>query len=238
MENTHKIILVAVLVALGVATWWYMQGQRGYILPIQSGDTVSSWDFQGAREGNPELEQKTKDDIKRMESELGGDQSGVEEATDYSLYVGIAQAYESLGDGEKAREYLEKALAIDSEKTGLAWHNLGALFSRLGAYNTARLAYARAVEAQPHIDAYHLAYIQFLMSHFGGDRELVDAAISGAETQFQGSPAILQIKAQWLEQSGRIQEAIDALRAMQKAMPEDARAMLEVEIKRLQEKTL
>ncbi|OGG58619.1 hypothetical protein A2765_02760 [Candidatus Kaiserbacteria bacterium RIFCSPHIGHO2_01_FULL_56_24] len=235
MTNTKNIfIIVIILIFLAGGAWWYTQ-KGSFILPIASGDTVASWDFQGAREGNAQLEGQTRDEITRLEGMLGGDQSGKDdEPTDYDIYVGIANQYEMLGDGETERGYLEKALTIDSAKTGLAWHNLGSLMSRLGAFNTARIAYAKAVEAQPQVSSFHLSRIQFLTDHFAADTSAVDGAFAEASARFGDDASILQLQAAWFEESDRTPEAITALTKMKTLMPSDAHAGIDAEITRLQ----
>ncbi len=237
MRNSkNTAIIVSIFVVLAVGAWWYTH-RVSYILPLASGDSVASWDFQGARKDGGTLEKGAKDEIARLEALLGGDQSGLnDDPTDYSLYVGIAAQYDGLGDGANERVYLEKALAIDSIKTGLAWHNLGSLMSRLGAYETARIAYTKAAEAQPKIINYHIARIQFLIDHFASDTAGVDGAFAEAIAKVGGDPAVLQLEAQWLEMSGRVQEAIAALKEMKLVMPPDSQSTIDSEIQRLEKR--
>src|SRR3989344_6456096 len=229
MGNAKTAIVVIILILLAGGAWWYAQ-KDSFILPIASWDTVVYWNFQGARNDGGTLEESATKEIAHRQTLLGGDQTGGEgNPTDYELYIGIANQYEGLGDGARAREYLEKALAIDSEKTGLAWHNLGNLMSRLGAKNTARIAYAKAVEAQPNIITYHLARIQFLMEHFASDTAAVDGAFAEANAKFGDEASILQVQAQWLEMSGRVKEAITALQKMKSVMPADSQSTIDAE---------
>jgi tetratricopeptide (TPR) repeat protein len=236
MTSRKNTFIILIIIVLAAGAWWY-SNHTSYKLPIASGDAVASWAFQGARKGNAALEKQPTDEITRLGGLLGGDQSGAnDDPTDYDLYVGIANQYDLLGDGAKEREYLEKALAIDSTKTGVAWHNLGALMNRLGAYNTARIAFAKAVEAQPQVSAYHLARIQFLMDHFASDISAVDGAFAEANTQFGDEVSILQLQAEWLEESNRPKEAIAALTKMKALMPAEQQATINAEITRLQSK--
>ena len=199
MQNSNKNIIigiVAVAFLMGGA-WWFLHGAANP-LPIAEGDTVASWDIQGIYKDGGELEKKANDEIARQKSLLGGDQSGKnDDPTDYILYVGIANQYMLLGDGKSAYEYLGRALQIDPTKTGLAWYDLGVLLEKVGAFNTARIAYARAVEAQPQVEQYHIARIQFLMSKFSEDRAALQAAFEEAEARFgKEAPFLLQLKAQ------------------------------------------
>jgi len=123
---------------------------------VDASDTIASWDFKGAYTGNAEFAAKANAEIARLAALLG---TGT--YTDYTLYVSIANQYDLQGDGKNEFIYLQKALALDSDKTGLAWHNAGQLFARLGAYRTARTAFERAALAEP-VPYYQRALADFL----------------------------------------------------------------------------
>src|SRR3989344_4028104 len=201
MQNTNKNIIIGIVAAALIAGGaWFLFGNQAHPLPVAEGDAISSWDFQGSYEGNSELEKRARDEIARSEGFLGGDQSGAnDDPTDYILYVSIANQYELLGDGKTAYEYLGRAIRIDSTKTGLALRNLGSLMERLGALNTARIA--------------------FLIKNFPQDAAAIEAAFDEAKTGLGGdTPEVLQIKAQWYESTRRVDEAIDALQEMEQLM--------------------
>jgi len=207
MTNSLKMIAaVAAVVVVAGAIWLVMSGTAGeHPLSIARGDTVSSWSFQSSHADGGEMEKRARDEIARLEEMIGKDNGP--DVTDYQLYVGIANQYQLLGDGQRAYEYLGKALAIDAEHTGLAWHNLGVLMERLGAKNTARVAYANAVEAQPHIDQYWVAHLRFLTNHFPAETNTIDRLFADAEAQFRNPASVLQVKAAWLEATDRKEEA-------------------------------
>ena len=95
--------------------------------------------------------------------------------TNYELYVSIANQYELLGDGKQEYTYLNYALAIDSTKTGLAWHNMGKLLERLGVYKSARVAYDRMIQAQS-TTQYIRARLEFLQAHMPEDTDAINEA--------------------------------------------------------------
>ncbi len=132
-------------------------------LTVNPSDTIVSWDFKGAYTGNAELTVKANTEIARLAALLGTDAY-----PDYTLLVSIANQYDLLGDGKNEFAYLQKALAIDSTNTGLAWHNAGQLFARLGAYRTARTALERAALAEP-VAHYRRALADFLAAHYPGE---------------------------------------------------------------------
>ncbi len=146
---------------------------------LVAGEAIASWDFAGTYNDNGQLEAKVRVDIERLKGLLN---SGT--YTNYELYVSIANQYELLGEGKQEYTYLNYALAIDSTKTGLAWHNMGRLLERLGAYKSARVAYDRMVEAQP-IRQYILARLEFLKARMPGDTN----AIAQAEAALAASSA-------------------------------------------------
>ena len=142
-----------------------------------SGETVASWDFSGTHKDGGQLEAKVRADITRLKGLIN---SGT--YTNYELYVSIANQYELLGDGKQEFTYLNYALAIDSTKTGLAWHNMGKLLERLGAYKSARVAYDRMVATQPTAQ-YIRARLEFLQAHMPEDTD----AIAQAEADLAAS---------------------------------------------------
>lgn len=233
MNRTRLLIagIFLLLVIVGVVKFFQYRAVS-YLLPLAEGDTISSWDFAGAYADNLELQTKARAEIKRLTGLIGNSQ----EFTDYSLYVQIAAQYELLGDGAQAYDFLNKAAAIDPVHTGLAWTNLGELMGRLGAFQTARIAYAKAVEAQPSVMNYHTARLEFLIAHFAEDAGAVEGAFSEAEKKFGGSPQILQIKAQWLASAGRIAEAITAWEKVRSLVNNGVQPSIDREIRRLQEK--
>ncbi len=215
--NIRYLSVALAVVLLAGGAWWYTRGAPSYSHTLAAGDTVASWDFQGSHDDGGELEKRANDEITRLKTLLHNEEG---EPTDYSLYVGIANQYNLLGDGAHSYEYLLLALAIDAEKTGLAWHNLAALMERLGALGTARDAYARAVDAQPQIEQYTIARLEFLTKHFSDDTALLEATFEESEASFKRPISILQIKAAWLTKLGRFEEAIDAWKKVQALMPE------------------
>src|SRR3989344_9088271 len=119
MGNTRNtlIIIGILLIFLVAGGWWYSQRDAGYAHQFIEEESVT-WDFQGAYEGNAELEEKARNEIARLEGLIDNEE---DDNTDYAVYVSIANQYDLLGDGENEYAYLKKALAIDPEHTGLAW---------------------------------------------------------------------------------------------------------------------
>ena len=180
MGSPHRNTLIgiaAVALLLGLGAWWYTAQPASYDFEFVAGEEVVSWNFQGAYTGNPELEARAEAEIGRLKGLFG--QEGY---TDYELYISIANQYGLLGDGKGEYDYLTRALAIDSEATGLAWHNMGKLLERLGALKTARIAYDNMVKAQPVIQ-YQTERLEFLRAYMPEDTE----AIAEAEAQLQGT---------------------------------------------------
>ncbi len=134
------------------------------------GDTVASWDFAGTHKDGGQLEAKVRADITRLKGLINSP-----EYTNYELYVSLANQYELLGDGKQEFTYLNYALTIDSTKTGLAWHNMGKLLERIGAYKSARVAYDRMVQVQP-TSQYIRARLEFLQARMPEDTDAIAQA--------------------------------------------------------------
>ncbi len=141
-----------------------------YSFPIFPGETVVSWDFAGPYKDGGVLEAKARAVIEKSKGLID---SGT--FTNYILYVSIANQYNLLGDGKQEFDYLNKALAIDSTITGLAWHNMGKLLERLGAYKSARIAYDAMIQAQS-TSQYILARLEFLKAHMSEDADAITQA--------------------------------------------------------------
>lgn len=146
MKKNLLISVGVALILLGGFMVWKNNGPTvpPFVIGVAEGEQVTEWSFQGAYTGNAELEAKADADIQRLTGLLGS-----KEQEDYTLYVSIANQYGLKGDGKNELLYLEKALALNSTTTGLAWHNAGQLFKKLGAYNTARVAFENAATVQP-----------------------------------------------------------------------------------------
>lgn len=217
MESSRRNTLIGVAIvalALGAAAWWYTQ--NSFSFPIAEGDTVSSWEFQGSHKDGGELEAKVRTRIAELEEMFGNPEN---DPTDYMLNVEISSQYQLIGDGKNGKKYLERALAIDSEDTGIAWHNMGVLMDRLGAYNSARIAFGNAVQAQPQVEQYHLAYLEFLKSRFSEDTAMLEAAFSASEKAFDEPLSIFQVKSDWYVKIGDYDKAIEALQKVQSFLP-------------------
>jgi len=168
----RNIALGAVaLIILGLGAWWMWGSSFTHPFPLQTGERVASWELEGSHNDDGELESGARAEIARLEGMLGKG-----EEPDYILYVGIANQYHLVGDGKKEYEYLGRALTIDADKTGLAWHNMGQLLARLGALESAKVAFESAVAAEPHIIQYHRAYIDFLRWYMPENEEALAAA--------------------------------------------------------------
>lgn len=226
MRRTLYVIFGAALIGAG---WFYFaQSAVPEPLPLVANDTITSWEFSGSHNDNGPLEEKVRADITKLKDLLGS-----ETFTDYELFISIAQKYESLGDGKKTYEYLSRALEVDSTLTGLAWHNLAVLLARLGAPNTARIAYEKAATIQP-FPSYQSAYLSFLTTAFPDDREGIEAAFTKAIEATGSYPHILRIRASWLADSGRVTEALAEWSKILPQVTPDEQADIRAEIERLQ----
>lgn len=164
------------------------------VLPsIAKGDRVASWDFAGAYADNPELAAKAEAEIQRLTGLIG---KGT--YPDASLYVGIANQYELLGDGKQEYDYLGRAITADVNATsGLPWHNLGVLMERLGALETARAAYERAARIQPQLKFYHYAYLEFLTARMKDDAADIEKEFAAATKYLGQDTDILSLYSAW-----------------------------------------
>ena len=160
-------------------------------LPLVQDDTVVSWNFKGAYADNPELVAKAKNEIGRLSVQLA-----IATSSAMILSVGIANQYELLGDGTKQYVYLERAVQANPTN-GLPWHNLGVLMERLGALQTARIAYEKSTLVQSELEFYHYAYIEFLILRMKDDTVVIEKAFTAAEKNIGQTPYLLELRAEW-----------------------------------------
>jgi tetratricopeptide (TPR) repeat protein len=232
MRNIVIAIIVALIIIGG--GWYYTQLKPSFTLEIDPKDSITSWDFQGSHKDGGEFEARVTAEMAKLQAAL---EDEAKEPTDYNIYVSMAGQYTLLGDGRNTLKYLEKALAIDSVNTGLAWHNVAVLMERLGALNTARTAYARAVEAQSQIDAYHVARFNFLIKYFSEDKEAVDGALNEAATEFgEDDLFVLNARAEWLEIQEKWKDAIAVWEKILAGAPEELKPGIRAKISELQKK--
>ncbi|MEK7134049.1 MAG: hypothetical protein AAB804_03180 [Patescibacteria group bacterium] len=225
--NIRYVSVAIIVLLLAGGAWWYTTQNALYPFELVGGDTISSWDFKGAYTGNTELEAKARANIERLNGMFGSEGN-----TDYIIYISIANEYSLLGDGAKEYEYLRRALAEDSTETGLAWYDLAVLLTRLGAFESARVAHEHAIQAQPE-SQYVTAYLEFMTQHFSDDTEAVEKTFVDIKTLFGEHATLSEIRARWLEKTGRIKEAIAEWRNVLILSPGSASAV-NVEIRRLE----
>ncbi len=198
--------------------------------PINSADTIASWNFKGAYADDATLIAQAKADIERLTGLLGKGQYD-----NYDLYNGIANDYGMLGNGQEAYQYYNRSIQIHPAK-GLAYANLAHLMKELGAYHTAVDAYAKAVQVEPGMLEYHLERLTYLTQQFPKDTTLITAALADASKQFGDNASILAIEARWLSDQGRYADAIKAWQTAKTLLPGKDITAIDAEIARLQAK--
>lgn len=159
---------------------------------IAKGDNIASWNFKGVYTDNPELVTKAKEEIKRLSDLIG---KGT--YTDMALYVGIANQYELLGEGSPEYDYLGRAIEAGGTASGLPWHNLGVLMERLGALETARVAYEKATLIQPEMKFYHYAYFEFLTTRMKEDAVRIEKEYAAALSNLGQDSDVLSLYSEW-----------------------------------------
>lgn len=162
--------------------------------PIATGDTIISWDFRSAYSNNPDLVTKARTEIDRLSGLVG---VGEDDFPDMVLYVGIANQYDLLGEGKQEYEYLSRAIESADGRSGLPWHNLGVLMERIGALETARVAYENSTLIQPEFKFYHYAYFEFLTTRMKNNVTAIEKEFTVAIQNLGQDTDILQLYAEW-----------------------------------------
>ncbi len=196
---------IAVLVlALGAGGWLLFRAPRVPAFPINPKDRIASWTFKGTYTGYPSFITKANTDLANLRMDM---RQGKYDP--YDLYIGMGEDYVLLGNGKAAYNAFNHAIALYPNQ-GLAYTDLAALMSELGARYTAADAYQRAEVAQPSVLTYHLEQLNFLTNYFATDTPRVAAAFADSSKQFGDIAQVLQIEAQWLAGLGQYAKAIQA----------------------------
>jgi len=198
-----EVVGLVVIILIAIGCWQYFVEMRVQTVQINPQDSISSWSFKGIYTGNDALTAKANADIAKLTSLIGKGQY-----PDYDIYVGIAQDYDFIGDGKSEYQSLEKAIAV-GPTGGVAWDNLGVLMEKLGALNTARDAYAKAVAVEPSVGAYQEAQLRFLTAHFPQDDTAIENAFNNGMKE-SADANLLPIDAEWLTSTGSTTAAISA----------------------------
>lgn len=171
MKNIGKITLVIgiIILLIGVASWVFINS-KSHPFPLEEGDKIDSWHYEGVHKDGGDSDGQVHMEIERLKKLID-----TGEFTNYTIYISIANQYHLLGEGEKEYYYLGKAVALDSEGTGLAWHNMGQLLTRLGALQSARKAFDNMVNAQPTV-FYQTVRLDFLKQYFPDDKQVIEDA--------------------------------------------------------------
>ncbi|HET9641733.1 MAG TPA: hypothetical protein VFP46_02710 [Candidatus Paceibacterota bacterium] len=205
MQRRYWIIgAFVVIIATAFLSWRYLP-KPAPAFPIDPADVISSWSFKGTYTGNQPFTDQANADIAHLNALLGKGQYD-----DYDIHIGLANDYVLLGDGAKAYDEYDRAIAVHTEK-GLGYANLAHLMALLGAKETAAKAYAKATSVEPGVLEYHLERLDFLTKTFPKDTPRLLSAFTDAAKQFGDVAQVLVIEAQWLEGQKRYADAIKAL---------------------------
>ena len=154
-----RIALGVVMVgSLLVLTLTYGVARAPEAYPLAQGESISSWNFKGAYQDGGIHEKEARDEIDRLKGLVDKGENR------YELLVAISSQQLLLGDGKSAFLYLSKAIELEPKK-GLAYFNMGHLLEQLGALESARAAYTKAVAVEPTASEYRSYLTVFTSRH-------------------------------------------------------------------------
>lgn len=166
-------------------------------IPVDRSDVIASWTIAGAPYAVGS---------KNAEIAAGTARIKAGDPDTYDDYIGNAEDYELMGDGQDA--YANYVLAAETNVSkGLAFDDIGELMTKLGAFATAREAYAKAVMAEPTVQLYELSYLQFLTAHAPNDPATA-LAFKNARASLGATPDLLINEAEWYAVIGNTTAAI------------------------------
>lgn len=168
-------------------------------LTLDPRDTITSWSTHVS--ASTAVKNKLRASIRTLSGEVGG-----VNRRNYNVLLQIAQDYELLSNGKSAYSfYVLAAQAVPSN--GLAFSNIGYLMEQLGAYHTARSAYAASVALSPTVGQFWVSYLNFLSAH-ETLAPTTAAVFSAAARATNSATNVLIATANWEAAAGNTQAAI------------------------------
>lgn len=187
------VIVVFIIAIVAALQFGNSKEVDGFVL--QNGEKPV-WDFDGVFEQTPELTLRAETELERLTTLLG-----TGEFSDYDIEIGIAEQYSLLGEGKDAYEHLQKAIKLN-ETRSLAYVNLGTLLGKVGAPESAKLAYENALDRDDTVQN-RIQYIQHLEQYFGDNLDLVESSHRFAVEKFPKSDVLQQRYDSWKKLHGR-----------------------------------
>jgi tetratricopeptide (TPR) repeat protein len=229
MENSFlrdkRLWVVIVVIAL-LALYFFINKGASSISPV-SADGAITWQMPMQNGINEQTTTQARDELITMLNTEEDTQ------TKYEIAIGIAGIYRTLGDGENALVYLNKAVDTDPERA-LAYMNAGYLFSQLFATTSARTYFELGVSKEPQYEQNHLLYISFLQTS-GASNEDIEKAFTEGLTRTGRHDNLLKEYAGWLSRTEKIPEAITIWEEVLARNPPNKSA-IEYEIQKLKNK--
>ncbi len=196
-------------------------------IAIDPRDSISSWSTNVIATAN--VKKQIQENIISLSSRIGSDKKN-----NYNVLIQIAQDYELLSDGKSAYSFYTLA-AKEKPSNGLAFSNIGNLMQTLGAYNTARKAYAESVKLSPSTEVYWLSYLSFLSSNEQIAPRTASVFVA-ARKATNDAPNVLMAEANWEESTGNISAAILDWRLVRNMVSESQKKSIDSKIIYLEKK--
>lgn len=189
MKKAGISLGVAIVLAVAIFTATQVGNKTETVFALVEGEKPV-WDFEGSYEASEELTLRAESELDRLEGLLG---SG--EFPDYDIQVGIAGQYLLLGEGKESYEHLLVAISLN-EARSLAFVNMGSLLGKVGAPESAKIAYEMGLDRDDNVQN-RINYIQHLEQYFGDDLDLVESAHTLALEKFPQSDVLNQRYESW-----------------------------------------
>lgn len=126
---------------------------------------------------------------------------------DYNRYIDIALQEDLIGNGNEVLANLNEAIKINPENT-LAYNNIGTLFEKVGAYESAKNTFAKALEIDDSVVYTHQLIIDLHKSYLNSSDEVMEDVFDTALGKTNRDLQILRDYASWLTREDKYQEAL------------------------------
>jgi len=219
------LALIVVLAIVGFAGYKLYFEETGWPtsshFDLLEDPTTINWKFDAVTKDATSAEERIK--------QISGDST----IGDYEKDLSLAEEYRLLGEGDLTYKYLLKAIDVLPNKS-LTYGNLGDLLEKVGAIDSARGAYERAVTVESQYPVNHSNLIQFYIRNYSDDTDLIKSTFESALDRTGKDETLMKEFAQWLSSQKQYSESVAIWQKVLKNYHPQNQQAIEQEIARLQ----
>lgn len=135
------------------------------------------------------------------------DDLGKEGNNDYNSYIDIAGQEINMGRGEEVLLNLNQAIKLEPDNI-LAYQNAGVFFERISAYESAEIAFQKALQIDSSSPSTYALIIDLHKSYLNSESGIIDALFKEALEKTDEDLQLMKDYASWLKHEDRFEESL------------------------------